>query len=69
MSTGLNARIAANIEAELRRRCMSVELLAYAVGMSREALTQRLDGAGSFYTTELGAIVDYLGVPIAALLR
>jgi lambda repressor-like predicted transcriptional regulator len=69
MSTGMSARIAANIEAELHRQCMSIEQLAYATGMIRETLTLRLDDAASFYTDELDAITGYLGIPIAALLR
>ena len=69
MSTGLNARISANVRTELQRQCMSVEQLAYAVGMSRETLTLRLDDAVSFDTDELGAITDHLGVSIAALIR
>jgi hypothetical protein len=68
MSTGLNARISANIRAELLRQCTSVGWLAYALGMSHSALALRLDGAVLFDTDELAAIAENLGVPIAALI-
>jgi hypothetical protein len=68
MSTEM-ARIAANIEAELRRQCMSVEVLAYAVGMSQQTFIGCLNDPGEFYANELVGIADYLGVGIAALLR
>jgi hypothetical protein len=68
MSTGLNARIAANIRAELQRQCTSAGWLAYALGMSHSDLALRLDGAVSFDTGELGAIAEHLGVPVAALI-
>jgi hypothetical protein len=59
---------AANIRAELLRQCTSVGWLAYALGMSHSALTQRLDGVVSFDTDDLEAIADHLGVGIAALI-
>jgi len=68
MSTGLTARIAANVRGELLRQCVSVGWLAYALGMSHSDLAQRLDGAVSFNTVELGAIADHLGVTVAALI-
>ncbi|MDT5307153.1 MAG: BetR domain [Mycobacterium sp.] len=68
MSTGLNARIAANVRGELLRQCVSVGWLAYALGMSHSALALRLDGAVPFDTDELGAVAEKLGVTIAALL-
>jgi hypothetical protein len=68
MGIGLNARIAANVRAELQRQCVSVGWLAYALGMSRSDLALRLDGVVSFNTGELGAIADHLGVTVAALI-
>ncbi|MCW2652020.1 MAG: hypothetical protein JWR32_2996 [Mycobacterium sp.] len=68
MSTGLNARISANVRGELQRQSRSVAQLAWSLRISRRSLLQRLGGTVSFDTDELGAIAHHLDIGIAELI-
>lgn len=62
--TTLRLAVAANVRAELGRANSSQSTTAQAIGMSQAALSKRLAGRISFSVDELGALADYLDVPI-----
>lgn len=57
-----------NIRAELARRKKNQGDLAELLGITRQGISQRLNGQVQLRVGELQAIADYFGVPVTALL-
>lgn len=65
--TVMQSHVPANVRAELARRRKRQEDLAELLGLTRQAVSQRLLGRVDFRIAELQAIADYLEVPIGTL--
>lgn len=61
------SHVAANIRAEIARRGKNQVDVAEALGITRQAVSNRLLGRVEFRVSEVQAIADYLGVPASVL--
>jgi transcriptional regulator with XRE-family HTH domain len=62
------ASVAANVRAELARKRITQMEVAACLGVSRQNVSQRLNGRVDFRVSELVAIAGLLDIPAAALL-
>jgi transcriptional regulator with XRE-family HTH domain len=60
--------VAANVRAELARRRIRQIDVAERLGVSRQNVSQRLNGSVDFRVGELIAIADLLGITVVELL-
>lgn len=67
-ATSLDARVAANVRAELARHQVRQGALAETIGRPANWLRRRLTGDVAFTVGEIGEIAEALGIPVAALL-
>lgn len=65
MTQPLTNTVAAGVRAELARRGISRADAAARLGISRTLLWHRLRGDSSFTVTELEAMAELIGVPVA----
>lgn len=62
--TGVAARVAAELRAEIARQVISTDSLAEAVGISAKTFRRRLDGGKTFNLEELAAVCRFLRIPL-----
>lgn len=66
--TSFDARVAANVRAELARHQVRHRVLAEKIGRAPNWLSRRLNGDVAFTLGEISEVAEALGVPVTALL-
>lgn len=61
-------RIAANVRAEMARRCYTQTSLARELNRSQQFVSRRLSGQVAFDVHDLDAIATILGIPLTDLI-
>lgn len=60
--------VAGNVRAEVARKRLRQAQMATALGMTQQALSRRMTGDVEFSASEVQAIANLLGVPVADLM-
>lgn len=68
MQSPTTQRVAANLRAELARRHLTQRDLAKALGVTQQAISQRMLGRIAFDVNQLGAAAEFLGITPEQLL-
>lgn len=63
----LNEQVAKNIHTEIYKAGRNNSALALKLGLSRQAISQKMRGEVAFSLNEVGAIAKWLNIPIATL--
>lgn len=66
--TDYTRKVAGNVKAELARRDLSGADIIPVLGISRNAVYERLRGTRSFEVNELDLIADFIGVDVTVLM-
>lgn len=63
----LNKRVAKNIHSEVYKAGHNNSALALKLGLSRQAISQKMRGEVAFSLNEVGAVAEWLNIPVATL--
>ncbi|NMW64464.1 helix-turn-helix transcriptional regulator [Mobiluncus mulieris] len=66
---GMDEALAGEIRAELARRKIQVKKLAAQIGMSREVLSNRVNGSVPFTAAELTKVANTIGISPVVLMQ
>lgn len=68
MRTNVNARVVTAVRVELARRDLKAQALVEILGVTKAAISYRMNGHTPFSLEDLAAIATAWGIPIAQLL-